>query len=872
MSDTIFTIANFLESSDEKIRSFTEAVERNTWESVLKKTENVMPDITIDTNHLDSMVDIAMRLGVEAKSVAEYLSNQEVHDYLAKHPTTVKITTKYPISSIIKVSGLEMFVKDLRNLFEDISNGKKNTADVKAWINDPRVIIKYKKNINDACADAYRTSKDVLKPVVKDEVLLDKSSIDSIQNSLYKFSKIYASSYVGKKDERNIPDVSFAHGVVIIKEAIKKNYENIQLYIKAGMKSSIPSSIVEQITYSAKVMYAELCKYTIASYLQFMSERIHDVRTMISLKSQLEEVLSAPNGLKAEMESVGIDPLNYSMDDSDMIIDCIDKTIRDIRALEFDDSESYNEYDKRAYDLPIELLKRLAEMLKGTTEFYREKHGTVSADLIVRRFDLKNAEVWKVLEDTFYGNKYVSIIESNLSLALNDLIHLKNFIPTYKNLIILCMTNVAELVTLIKTVGNEDEEMLNLVEEIKGKIDYIYRNSAKKFVERLNLIYGIAFPARDFSSPVVTDENNYFIDAFNANYDAIEESFHERIHRMNNAYYEAYIESELSQKYSFEDPYFEADQNTDNANQNNQQNTGNQNAPGTTDQNKKPSTTPKVTENTSANNANATQDQTNNGGNTNQTKGSISARIGNFVQNVIDKITGFFNKNGAKTKNLGFIQQHENYLNTRSYANVSLQMLPYIQTDYVATMKGIIQKASTMNANQLKSMSEQNLYDYLYSDTQFARVKGDTPDARFEQAIKVGTNKNEVVTYSNNAIKKMIPAMTTYVKNYYTNIVNDLNGVKNSLKDLDKLNTFKSSGGNDDRTDANVSLIPKIVNTAIGSCINVARQRANDYVVVMNSLVSKQEKDKAKNTQNNQQNTNADNNQQDQNTGTANNQ
>ena len=31
MSDTIFTIASFLESSDEKIRSFAEAVERNTW-------------------------------------------------------------------------------------------------------------------------------------------------------------------------------------------------------------------------------------------------------------------------------------------------------------------------------------------------------------------------------------------------------------------------------------------------------------------------------------------------------------------------------------------------------------------------------------------------------------------------------------------------------------------------------------------------------------------------------------------------------------------------------------------------------------------------------------------------------------------------
>ena len=196
-------------------------------------------------------------------------------------------------------------------------------------------------------------------------------------------------------------------------------------------------------------------------------------------------------------------------------------------------------------------------------------------------------------------------------------------------------------------------------------------------------------------------------------------------------------------------------------------------------------------------------------------------------------------------------------------------MLPYIQTDYVATMKGIIQKASTMNANQLKSMTEQNLYDYLYSDTQFARVKGDTPDARFEQAIKVGTNKNEVVTYSNNAIKKMIPGMTSYVSNYYNKIVNDLNGIKNNLKDLDNLSSFKSNGTNGDRTEENVALVPKIVNNAIGSCINVARQRANDYVIIMNSLVSKQEKEKAKaninqdnNNQNNQNQQNTENNNQ----------
>ena len=43
MSDTIYTIAGFLENTDDKIRSFTEASEKNAWDSVLKnKTENII--------------------------------------------------------------------------------------------------------------------------------------------------------------------------------------------------------------------------------------------------------------------------------------------------------------------------------------------------------------------------------------------------------------------------------------------------------------------------------------------------------------------------------------------------------------------------------------------------------------------------------------------------------------------------------------------------------------------------------------------------------------------------------------------------------------------------------------------------------------
>lgn len=864
MSDTIYTIASFLESSDQKIRAFTEAVEKNTWESVLRKTENTIPDITIDTGSLDSMVRIGMHLGVEANEVADYLSTQDVHDYLAKNPTTVKLHTKY-LDIPINVSGLKNFKDDIRKLFEDISTEKKGMSDVKAWINDPRVITKYKRKINGTASEAYRTSKDVLKPLPTDDILLDRGTITGIQNSLYKFSKIYASSYVGKKDETDMTNISFKHGSVIIKTVIKKNYDDIQSYIAAAMKSSIPKAIVGQLTYSSKVMYAELCKYTIASYLQFMSERIHEVRTLISLSSQLKESLKA-TGLTEEMESVCTDPLNYTMDDSDLIIDCIDKTINDMKISGVTKSETIDYYDKRAYDLPVELLSQLSEALKEAEEFYREKYADVSVGLIIRRFDLKNENLWRTLVDNLFDkNKSVEFIRSDPSLAVNDLIHMRSSLMSFKNYIKTAMTNLAKLIHTVNTVGDDTygdhTGMVELTDWIGNQLNTIYRESAKKFVDRLNMICGIVFPRRDFTATVVCDTHNYFIDAFNANYDAMEESFQENLQHMNHAYYEAYLELALAPKY-----YFEVGETAATVTQNNQQD--NSNSSNTNDSNKKPSTTPKVTENTGNDASSEPQNNANSGNNGESNKTPISGRISNFIQNVIDKITGFFNKNGAKKKNLGFIQTYENYLNTRSYANVSLQMLPYIQIDYIATLKGIIDKAARMNANQLKSMDETSLYNYIYADTQFARVKGDNPNARFEQAIKIGINKNEVVTYSNNAIKKMIPGMSTYVKNYYTNIINDLEGIKKSLKPLDNLNSFKSSGNADDRTNANIALIPRIVNNAIGSCINVTRQRANDYMVVMDSLVSKQEKDKTKNTQ--PQNDQATNN--NQNTDTANNQ
>ena len=190
--------------------------------------------------------------------------------------------------------------------------------------------------------------------------------------------------------------------------------------------------------------------------------------------------------------------------------------------------------------------------------------------------------------------------------------------------------------------------------------------------------------------------------------------------------------------------------------------------------------------------------------------------------------------------------------------------------NYADCMNKMIDRASKLTADQMKTMNDEQMYQYLYGTTSYAKVKGDSPDERFATAIKIGTATSPTVKYSNNDIKQMVPQMIEYLTNYYNKIENDLKSVSNNLDKLDVLSSYKGTGETD-RTSANQSLVPKAINSGIGSCINVARQRANDYMKVLSSLVPESEKKKnSGNANTNNQNTdnqnsnnqNADNNNQ----------
>lgn len=872
MSDVIFNMAGFLESADNAIYQFTESSEKTAWDVALKKkTGNVIPDVKIDTSYLDSMVKIASSISVEAKEAAEFFGLESVERYISKNTMTTKFKAiDYKYNSSIHPNGLKRFTGDIKNLYDDISKGDKNINDAISWFNDPKTLIKYKKQIMDNDIDVYRNSKDILKGNASHDVVITHQSLTSIRSGLYQFATVYARPYVsGGEQLRDIGSLTFATGVQSVKKTISTYEAELKKYIDASFESNIPSNVCMQIAYSARLYYAELCKYLVATYLQYMSDVIHDVRVAIGLKKQLKDTLTtvAVSKVQATMESVASDPNNYSLSDVGSLCDAIDGIINDIRRSESYDGQSDETVplddimDRRSYKLPYDIMVKLSKELKEASDYYKDHHHDVSDDLVIRRYELDNSDIWKVLSDPYSGNKYIINLGANHYALIVNLRLLKKFVMEMKNLIDLSIATVDEFIRISKELGTPDSVLVRLLVNIKNNLNECYVSIADKTIERMDAMYDLVFPAKNYDK-VETDENDYFIDAFSVNYDQNKIRHAEKILTLNHEGQQEFIESAISPRYTFS-PYYEDDNNNQNQqnnqnqntnnNQNQQQNNNQQNNNNSADNKNDASTGIQVTDNSAE--TQKSDDQNKSDGNGSVSSQKLSERVKGFIDNVIDKIDSFFNKNGAKAKNTKFVNDHKDYLMKRSYANVSIDnIVPYIEMNPIGCINKIIDKASKLTADQMKTMSEDQMYDYLYGDTDYKKVKGETPDERFSIAIKIGSSAvAPTIKISNNDIKQMVPGMIDYVTGYYNKILPDLKSVTSNLDKLDVLNTYKGSGEND-RTSANQSLVSRAINSAIGSCINVARQKTNDYMKVLSALVPASEKSGDNNQNNNQQN------------------
>lgn len=247
--------------------------------------------------------------------------------------------------------------------------------------------------------------------------------------------------------------------------------------------------------------------------------------------------------------------------------------------------------------------------------------------------------------------------------------------------------------------------------------------------------------------------------------------------------------------------YFEADdgqQNKPTVNDQGSNNTQTQNNANTNTNNgnnNSDSTKPTVNDNSNTN-----QNQNNGSNNGNNT----GEKSGNLLKSLQDKILKFLNlikdklsKNTTiNKKNLEWLKNNKQALTTRSYTNVSVNILPYIDKDPFSTADTVLSYFNSPAAiYDLDKMTND-----MFASIGISSVKMDNKDAslgdKLTQALKIGSAPLKTVAYSNGELGSQIPKMIQYCENYYTNISNNINKLtKDSQTLVNAVEKTSKSGG-----------------------------------------------------------------------------
>ena len=397
--------------------------------------------------------------------------------------------------------------------------------------------------------------------------------------------------------------------------------------------------------------------------------------------------------------------------------------------------------------------------------------------------------------------------------------------------------------------------------EILKKLDPLIVSTEAKVYEAIrtrmqNIMVGqktndsIFVPAMNADDPLE--------DVVSANAELMESARDEELLVLNQIYEEQYRKSRLI--------FMEADENNNqnnNGGQNppqNGQNGGQQNQNGNNQNDNKQSTKPVVNDNGNNgqnNNQNQNdnqndQNQNNNGNNQNGdgNQAPLVDRVKNFIKGLIDKVKKFTSSEEGGQKNLDFINKNREKLINRSYTNVSIQILPYIDINYVETVKKVIGVIVSIDDKSLATLDDKRLENRVFASTALASVQGDSLGDRLTQALSVGNQKNELKTVQDGELKGMIPSMLDFCTNYYNNIANDLDEISKASDQLSAI-ANKRGNGNNDNTTANVAKLGTYLNAMIGAVVNVARKRSNDYMEILSKLAPKDGDNNQKNNGNN---------------------
>lgn len=400
--------------------------------------------------------------------------------------------------------------------------------------------------------------------------------------------------------------------------------------------------------------------------------------------------------------------------------------------------------------------------------------------------------------------------------------------------------------------------------------------------------------APNYSTPAITDsqlsyESVDFLDVvFNESINSIEEDFRYNFICLENEY--------ITEKYYRDSGYRLVIEATPNNNAGNT--SGNNNTTTTTttngtqpsgDGNKPSGNQPTVNQNNQQSgngtqnnqNQNNTKVQINDGNKPNSSGGKSPEGLKAMIEKIINKILEMVKNLAEKMArtNDKWIKEHKSALLTRSYSNVTINILPYHAmptTSFDDGIKKLTTNIGSLNGQILKGIATQDdLYKKLFTFVQGGiNTKNGDLGTLITNYYKVGNNKLETVEVANGALKSQIDGvMIPYCENYPHQFLDSLTQSLNNLKTSASQQIVKIMDADTDNTlGEKVQWINEAVGKFCGGLCNAARDRYTDYFKVLFALVPKtatpnnnnQQTDNNQN-QNNNQNNQPNNNQGDQN-------
>ena len=838
-----YVLPRFFSESNAVIKQNALTGCENIWrEKIYNESYEPVFRLAIPSKPVDDLTNILISMEESVKAALDKMK------YF--HQTTGSCRYKVQFSDTkevknIKIAYIQEFLNRITEECKSIVRDPNSAHDFIKNYEEPVYFRKLKISVVDTTIPYYMTPRDMIQLDTSHTFVGNDSAVHS---QILPFLLEFYNVRLHGSDDIDNPVSGFKNGSFKeISKELKKVFEKLrkgyEVLYKATLSASEQEShaLIRQYFYAVFTITLQLEKYVFGCYLRLLTSYVKNMNEVQKFISFLDWKTGDPKSVVESVEDEIPDVKEWSILNPYVLLE----RASDLKNLIYPyvpHEEITMDYDRHAYVFPHPKCKWFADKLRTLIQNYASPDmlDTPLSDFITDSDFFKKDSLEKVF-DVSRASKmhFLETVEFRPEFIVADLTAFEKNIPTTGKYIKNCIDLCARIASIIETnVNNKfpnvirNKECHHFLMELIERLEIYGKDLHEAYLERLRLIAdNISHKyLPKCSQDIVCEPDSYFTNTLVSSYDIPMEESCEELTSLNRKYRNIYLQK-VSGFY-----YEDGEENGNNQNGGNnssngngsQQNQGNNGG-----------------DNNQQNNQNQDNGNNNNQNENNNTKGEDRVnKLKDRINKIIDSINEFFERNGAKKKNLKFVEDNRENLKGKNYNGITINIMPYLQEGALTRLTKCVQAATGFNPEELKTLSAQQIQQKILGPIGITDVKTDHLEEAISTAMKVGKRKLEEVGVGNDELKSKVPSMLDFVAYYYTNFTRDLSGLKDTgLNGL--TNLFKNgdqpknnNNGEKDRTSENLNIIETTLTMCINGARNAAKDKANDYLKRLGELAT----------------------------------